>query len=63
MAQNLGEIISIPEEKINEFALSILIPLWMLEPIATSSPHTVEELSKIFNVTQKAMYLQLQKLL
>jgi len=54
-----GDII---EEQANDFAASLLIPLWMLEPIVTSFPPTARELAALFNVSQNALILQLKKI-
>ena len=51
------------ERDANEFALELLIPLWMLEPIITSRRLTTLQVSAMFNVSPGAMGSQLEKLL
>lgn len=50
------------EEEANEFAASLLIPLWMLEPIAAYSSPAPRELANFFQVSQNALVLQLRKI-
>lgn len=39
------------EHEANEFAAAILMPLWLLEPIVTSSRRSPKELVELFNVS------------
>ena len=50
------------EKRANEFAASLFIPLWMLEPIATARRQTTEQLANAFEVSIPAMNHQLRKL-
>jgi Zn-dependent peptidase ImmA (M78 family) len=50
------------EQEANEFAASLLIPLWLLEPVVTRSKPNPRELAAIFQVSQNALVLQLRKL-
>lgn len=47
----------------NEFAASLLIPLWMLEPLVTSTRCSTAQLAALFKVSPGAMGIQLEKLL
>jgi Zn-dependent peptidase ImmA (M78 family) len=50
------------EEEANEFAASLLMPLWLLEPIVTGSRRSEKDIANLFVVSQGALALQLQKL-
>lgn len=47
----------------NDFAASLLIPLWMLEPIVSDTRHSTAQLAALFKVSPGAMGIQLEKLL
>jgi Zn-dependent peptidase ImmA (M78 family) len=51
------------ESEANEFAASLLMPLWLVEPLATGARRTARQLADLFEVSQKAMEVQLSKLL
>ena len=51
------------ENQANEFAASLLMPLWMLEPIVTGSRRTTKDLAELFEVSVPAISVQLKKLL
>jgi Zn-dependent peptidase ImmA (M78 family) len=51
------------EQQANDFSAALLMPLWMLEPIVTSSRRSTAELASLFNVSQSAMRFQLEKLI
>ncbi len=53
---------SIQETEANFFAINLLCPFWMLDPIARYLKYDVEKLCKIFLVTKQAMINRLQYL-
>lgn len=46
---------SIQERQANHFAVELLLPFWMLQPIADEIGHDVERLCDIFGVSLQAM--------
>lgn len=50
------------EKEANEFAASLLMPLWMVEPIMLGSGLTTKGLAQLFKVSVAAMEVQLKKL-
>lgn len=46
----------------NNFAASLLMPLWMLEPIAVNSSRSAASLAALFGVSPGALGIQLKKL-
>lgn len=50
------------EREANEFAADILMPLWMLEPIAVKLGSSTKQLAKTFGVSSAAMSVRLAKL-
>lgn len=57
-----GNLKTKEELRANEFAAALLIPLWMLEPIATSRRRTTEQLAELFQVSASAMTHQLRQI-
>jgi len=51
------------EVEANEFAASLLMPLWLVEPLAIGAKRTTKQLAEMFKVSQRAMEVQLKKLL
>lgn len=55
---------TIKEQQANEFAASLLVPLWLLEPIVSSGKqYTGNKLSELFQVSKGTIGFQLKKLL
>ena len=54
---------SVEESEANEFAVSLLAPLWMLEPLVSSRPPNADELSSLFDVPHHPMNVQLANLM
>lgn len=54
-----GDVI---EEEANEFAASLLMPLWMLEPVAKIPNTKASDLAAWFKVSPGALAIQLRKL-
>lgn len=50
------------ESQANEFAASLLMPLWMLEPIVGRKRLTGKKLADMFEVSSAALNVQLKKL-
>lgn len=46
---------SIQERQANHFAMELLVPFWMLQPIASKTKNDVEKLAEIFGVSLKAI--------
>jgi len=51
------------EKDANEFAASMLAPLWMLEPMLSNPRTTKEQLARMFDISDGAMAMQLSKFL
>ena len=51
------------ENQANEFSASLLMPLWLLEPLVIGSRFTSKELADVFDVSVAATDVQLKKLL
>lgn len=54
---------TLAEIRANDFAASLLVPLWMLESMAMSKPRTTAQLSEIFEVSIPVMNHQLRKIM
>lgn len=50
------------ETQANAFAAGLLMPLWMLDPIAMSSRATLSSLTRTFEVSEAAMRIRLGQL-
>ena len=51
------------ERDVNEFAASLLVPLWMLEPLVADRRLSTEEIATVFQVSVGVVGMQLEKLL
>lgn len=51
------------EKEANDFAASLLAPLWVVEPICAYNPITMDQLSKMMNVSKALLNYQIDKLL
>ena len=49
------------ETQANNFAADLLMPLWMVQPIADHVGHDIERLIDIFGVSRQAMQIRLER--